>query len=659
MLTLGMYVGAVALAYDLFRRCSGAVTGIVAAVLFASLNVFVAYSYFVRTETLGLVLCLAAIWIVLYSGWRGTPAIYWVAGVLAGVATAARFHFAFVGFPVILLIFFLQDRARLPAPEWSRYRALYWISGALGVLAIAGGLETLVFKAKLVAASGLTDTMMLTTRSGPAEYADAKATVAALWFLLGFGSAAILAAHAFPRARRRIWPAVNPFTLLATLGFVAGFVLSHPEFLWRGEYQLRSIQFYSNDTDPGLLRLGPITSWWKVSAYYFTSAFPERWVQVLFVAGIAAILWRRRPVALALAGGAALCFCAQPLHMKLWPHHVIPWLPLLCFVAAAPAGLAGSWLIQRFHHGRLAAVAAVVLASAAVVWACAPRLQREDRFVAVSKTRTDRIMEMDRWLSKNVPRDAYVLVSFSALNEDGVREMIEGSGVRVPDFVTKRRKVRIWWLERSSVDGHAGVVCVSRADIAYFRDDLERKHPGSTYNPFEDRGFQSIARFGAGSSELGVFQFDRRSKHLAFGKSATQSSTLGGGDASNAVDGMTDGNFFGGSVSHTNPEANPWWQVDLGAPATIGSLVIWNRTGCCGDRLKDFWVFVSAAPFQPDDKPANLQNRPGTWHRFLRDVPSPSVEVSLGAFRGRYVRIQLGGEGVLSLAEVEVHGNPQ
>ena len=56
--------------------------------------------------------------------------------------------------------------------------------------------------------------------------------------------------------------------------------------------------------------------------------------------------------------------------------------------------------------------------------------------------------------------------------------------------------------------------------------------------------------------------------NLAQGRTATQSSTLAGyptDAASAAVDGNTDGNFFDGSVTHTNADTNAWWQVDLGS----------------------------------------------------------------------------------------------
>jgi hypothetical protein len=512
MLTLGMYVVAVGLAYDLFRRCAGALIGLVAALLFASLPIFVEYSYFVRTESFGLVLCLTAIWIVLYSRWKGTLAIYGFAGALAGVGMGARYHFALVGLPVILMIFLFRDRKQLSEAERSKAAALYEISGSIGALVSAGALVTLAFKSNLIGASGLTNTMMLSTPAGPGQYPGAKAFVAELWLLVGAGAFLLLVARKFSQGRRWIRSAVNPFTLLAILGFMAGFILSHPEFLWRGEYQLRSIQFYSDWTDEGLAKLGPIASWWNVTVYYFTNAFPERWARVLFVAGVAIILWKRRPVHLALAAGAALCFVAHPLHMKLWPHHVIPWLPLLCFVAAVPAGAAGSWLLKQYPHIRFAALGVVLLASGVVVWGCASRLRHEGDYVALSRARTDQILQMNQWLSRNVAPHSYLLESYFALNEDGFREWIESAGVHVPEFAKEHTDVHIWWLDRPAINGHDGVLCMSRADIAFFHDDFERKKPGSTYNPFENANFRPIARFGSGFYELTIFEFDCRSK---------------------------------------------------------------------------------------------------------------------------------------------------
>lgn len=144
--------------------------------------------------------------------------------------------------------------------------------------------------------------------------------------------------------------------------------------------------------------------------------------------------------------------------------------------------------------------------------------------------------------------------------------------------------------------------------------------------------------------------------NLAAGKSASQSSTLPGfasAGAGSAVDGNTGGNFFSGSITHTNLESTPWWQVDLGASTTIASIVVWNRMDCCSARLNDYWVFVSDTPFSAADTPAMLQNRAGTFASHQSSAPLPSAAVPIGA-TGRYVRVQLAGTNYLSLAEVQV-----
>ena len=57
---------------------------------------------------------------------------------------------------------------------------------------------------------------------------------------------------------------------------------------------------------------------------------------------------------------------------------------------------------------------------------------------------------------------------------------------------------------------------------------------------------------------------------MALGKHAYQSSTAWDGDASRAVDGNTDSDYFGGnSCTHTEGKEGQWWEVDLGAEAEI------------------------------------------------------------------------------------------
>jgi hypothetical protein len=169
---------------------------------------------------------------------------------------------------------------------------------------------------------------------------------------------------------------------------------------------------------------------------------------------------------------------------------------------------------------------------------------------------------------------------------------------------------------------------------------------------------------GWGDYARTTFQLVRSSpaSNLAVGKPASQSSTLAGyatTGAGGAVDGKTDGNFGGGSVTATNRDTNAWWQVDLLVSTPIGSVVIWNRTDCCSERLEDYWVFVSDTPFRPTDTPATLKSRAGTWSSHQTSAPQPSTKITATRAPGRYVRVQLAGTNYLSLAEVQVFGGDQ
>ena len=87
--------------------------------------------------------------------------------------------------------------------------------------------------------------------------------------------------------------------------------------------------------------------------------------------------------------------------------------------------------------------------------------------------------------------------------------------------------------------------------------------------------------------------------NVALGKVATQSSTASFGvasPASLAVDGNVDGAFNNGSVTHTNSDANAWWEVDLGAPQALHTVRVWNRSDAAPERLTDFYLLLSSQP---------------------------------------------------------------
>lgn len=132
--------------------------------------------------------------------------------------------------------------------------------------------------------------------------------------------------------------------------------------------------------------------------------------------------------------------------------------------------------------------------------------------------------------------------------------------------------------------------------------------------------------------------------NVALNGTASQSSTDYGGDASRAIDGNTNGTYNQGSVSHTNAEDNPWWEVDLGQEVFIDNIVIYNRTdACCIDRLSDFTLTIR-------DNGDNVVDS-----RTVTGYPNPSSRIEVGGVTGRYVRITLNLSWALTIAEVEVY----
>jgi hypothetical protein len=132
---------------------------------------------------------------------------------------------------------------------------------------------------------------------------------------------------------------------------------------------------------------------------------------------------------------------------------------------------------------------------------------------------------------------------------------------------------------------------------------------------------------------------------MALKKEAIQSITDEGGVASRAVDGNNDGNWFApqNSVTHTgNYSDNPWWQVDLGKSYDISAIQVFNRTDCCMDRLSKYTISILDS------------SKKEVWANYQTMYPTPSILFNTGIKRGQFVKIQINGLGILSIAEVQV-----
>ncbi len=137
-------------------------------------------------------------------------------------------------------------------------------------------------------------------------------------------------------------------------------------------------------------------------------------------------------------------------------------------------------------------------------------------------------------------------------------------------------------------------------------------------------------------AEVQVFSGGQNVALASSGGKASQSSTDFGGPAHLAIDGNTDGNYDKKSVTHTAIQANPWFEIDLGAVKSIDRVVLWNRTGTgLEDRLAGFKIQVL------DDK------RGVVWEQ-SPEVPKPSAEFAMSGarnldFRAAFADYEQGG----------------
>lgn len=122
--------------------------------------------------------------------------------------------------------------------------------------------------------------------------------------------------------------------------------------------------------------------------------------------------------------------------------------------------------------------------------------------------------------------------------------------------------------------------------------------------------------------------------------------------ASEAIDGVTSGaGGASGSVTQTQQESQPWWEVDLGTRRNIGALRAYLRTDCCTDRSRDLWVFASDQPITSTTV-AGATAQPGVTAVRMQ-TPTGSVGTVTLNRTARYLRLQLpGSSAILSLAEV-------
>lgn len=116
-------------------------------------------------------------------------------------------------------------------------------------------------------------------------------------------------------------------------------------------------------------------------------------------------------------------------------------------------------------------------------------------------------------------------------------------------------------------------------------------------------------------------------------------------DAAGGVDGAKDGGFG----FHTNREARPWWQVDLGDAGPLDRVVVFNRCTPDAARARTLRVLLC-----DDDRTwREVYAHDGTV--FGGGADGKPLAVPLAGAKGRFLRVQVAEDTWLHLDEVEVY----
>ncbi|XP_055782156.1 uncharacterized protein LOC129857689 isoform X3 [Salvelinus fontinalis] len=156
-------------------------------------------------------------------------------------------------------------------------------------------------------------------------------------------------------------------------------------------------------------------------------------------------------------------------------------------------------------------------------------------------------------------------------------------------------------------------------------------------------------------SLLGILGMGRCSKdelvNVALRGKAAQSSTIYGGPAKRAIDGIWNPTYEDHSCSHTLGETNPWWRVDLLETYQVTSVTITNRD-TLAERINGAEIRIGNS----------LENDGNSNHRcaLISSIPAGgSTTFQCHGMQGQYVNVFLRGYmQYLTLCEVEVNAHP-
>jgi hypothetical protein len=112
------------------------------------------------------------------------------------------------------------------------------------------------------------------------------------------------------------------------------------------------------------------------------------------------------------------------------------------------------------------------------------------------------------WLKRNTEAGSTIAIGYFCFNPDVFYTWLEYLDVPVPSGVRDGRSYIIWWGHARALEGKRGYACATPRDVVNMKTVLDLAEPGQGVDPFTDRRFTAVQRFGQGTNEVVLFRFD-------------------------------------------------------------------------------------------------------------------------------------------------------
>jgi 4-amino-4-deoxy-L-arabinose transferase-like glycosyltransferase len=402
-----------------------------------------------------------------------------LAGMLAGVAAAARLHSIAAVMPLLFLILIFDERTRRRQkyPRWT--------------------LSAAVFLLPLVFVAGAVCYWWAKSQVAP-EYPHAASLFSKAGIALAVAPVAAWLLYRVEKTRPLLLRVAGPEAVKIGMGCIGGFLLTNFTIIPQYRAFLDSVEMYSGTYVDWQRTTWPL--WTNIRWYigFYMKVFaPDTVLVILFVASAVWIAVSRNRRLLPFLLVFLAFFVSKPLNLRAAPHHTLLWLPVFAILCAFPVARIYSILASRAAtrpRWRIVASAAAAVLLTAIV----PQLSN-------GPSHAD-------WIKSNTPINTTFAVSYSCFNPDVFYEWLRLMDVPVPASVFDGRRPIIWWGKRGELQGYAGYACgtggAARRITAY--DQMSIADPNQVVDVYHDPAFQRVASFGKGPDEVDLFRFDLR-----------------------------------------------------------------------------------------------------------------------------------------------------